>query len=316
MQKNDADFFDLVIIGAGPAGLSAGLYSMRAVLKTVVVEKGVPGGQLAISKEVENYPGFEDITGFELADKLLHHAQSYGLEILQQEVVSIEPGESAHSILLANGRVLRAHALIIATGGTPRKLGIPGENEYLGRGVSYCAKCDGFFFKNKVVTVVGGGDTAVEEALYLRKLASRVYLVHRRDTFRASKILQERLARTDIVTVLDSVPAKISAGPDGVSAITVRSLLTGQEREIATEGVFVFIGLDPNNQTVPPGIELDRAGYAVAGETGATSIPGIFIAGDLRQKYAKQIVVAAAEGCTSALAAAQYVDEKKDRERL
>jgi thioredoxin reductase (NADPH) len=303
--------YDLIILGGGPAGLTAGLYAMRAVLKTILVEKATPGGQVAITKGVENYPGFEDISGLELSDKWLHHAQSYGLELIRDEVTSIQPGGVLHSVFLESGKVLQGHAVIIATGGTARKLGVPGEDELLGRGVSYCAKCDGFFFQDRVVAVVGGGDTALEEALYLTKLASKVYLIHRKSSFRASRILQQRVAESGIELVLDSVVTHICDKDDAVYSILVKNVVTGEQRTIETEGVFIFVGLFPNNQIVPPGIILDDSGYAITDEKCATNIPGIFIAGDLKQKYAKQIVVAAAEGCTAALAAASYVDEKK-----
>jgi thioredoxin reductase (NADPH) len=182
----------------------------------------------------------------------------------------------------------------------------------LGRGVSYCAKCDGFFFQGKVVTVVGGGDTALEEALYLSKLASKVYLVHRRAAFRASKILQKRIQESSVGLILNSVVTQIHANEDGVQSIEVKDLPTGKLETIDTEGVFIFVGLEPNNQIVPPGIRLDSSGYAVTDGKCATGIPGIYVAGDLKTKFAKQIVVAAAEGCIAALAAAEYIDEKKN----
>lgn len=312
MKPNDG-IYDFIILGGGPAGLTAGLYAMRAVLKTVLVEKATPGGQLAITKGVENYPGFEDISGLDLSDRMLNHAQSYGLEVIQDEAVAIGPGpDSLHTVKLASGRALEAHAVLIATGGTPRKLGIPGEDEYLGRGVSYCAKCDGYFFKDRVVTVIGGGDTALEESLYLAKLASKVYLIHRRDSFRAAKLLQKRVRQSGIELLLNSAVTRISAQEDGVDSISVENITTGEQRVLHTEGVFIFIGLIPNNKIIPPGVVVDKFGYAITNEKCETNIPGIYIAGDLRQKYAKQIVVAVAEGCVAALAAATYVYEKKD----
>ncbi len=311
-MNSDGGIYDLIILGGGPAGLTAGLYAMRAVLKTVLVERATPGGQVAITKGVENYPGFEDISGLDLSDKLLHHARSYGLEVIQDEAISMDPGPEFHSVLFSSGKTLKAHAIIIATGGTPRKLGVRGEIEFLGKGVSYCARCDGFFFRDRVVTVAGGGDTALEEALYLTKLASKVYLVHRQDSFRASKILQKRVRDSSIELVLSSVITEICANEDGVHSIAVKELPTGKERIIDTEGVFIFIGLLPNNQIVPPGIKLDSSGYAITDAKCATSIPGIYVAGDLKTKFAKQIVVAAAEGCTAALAAADYIDRKKN----
>jgi len=248
---SESEVYDLIIIGGGPAGLTAGLYAMRAVLKTILVEKATPGGQVAITKGVENYPGFEEISGLELCDKFLHHAQSYGLELIRDEVISIQPGVDLHTVSLESGKVLRGHAVIIATGGTPRKLGVPGEDELLGRGVSYCAKCDGFFFQDRVVSVVGGGDTALEDALYLTKLASKVYLIHRRNSFRASKILQKRVAESGIELVLDSVITRINDQDNAVNSISVKNIVTGEQRIIETEGVFIFVGLFPNNRTAP-----------------------------------------------------------------
>ena len=186
---SQSEFFDLVIIGGGPGGLSAGIYAMRAALKTVLVEKGVPGGQINLSDEVENYPGFAHIGGAELSMKFNEHANTYGLEIVTDEVTVVEPGLEYHSVHLGDGRILNAYAVILATGGTPRKLDIRGESEYYGKGVSYCAVCDGFFFRGKDVVVVGGGDSACEEGLYLAKLAKKVSIIHRRDALRASRIL-------------------------------------------------------------------------------------------------------------------------------
>jgi len=311
-MNSDGGVYDLIILGGGPAGLTAGLYAMRAVLKTILVERATPGGQVAITKGVENYPGIEDISGLDLSDKFLHHAQSYGLEVIRDEAVSVNPGAGLHTVALDSGIILQAYAVIIATGGNPRKLGVRGEIEYMGRGVSYCARCDGFFFRNRVVTVVGGGDTALEEALYLAKLASKVYLVHRRDSFRASRILQKRILESGIELITNSVIGEICANEEGVHAIAVKDLRTGNDRIIETDGVFIFAGLLPNNQIVPPGIKLDSAGYAITDEKCATGIPGIYVAGDLRQKFARQIVIAAAEGCTAALTAADYINEKKN----
>ena len=190
---SEGELYDCIIVGGGPGGLTAGIYAMRAAMKTVLIEKGMPGGQVALTKGVENYPGFIEIGGFELCDRFLKHAESYGLEMIQDEAVSVEPGMESHSVRLADGRLLQAHALILAAGGSARKLDIPGENDNFGKGVSYCATCDGFFFRDKTVVVVGGGDTALEDALYLSKITQRVYLVHRRDAFRGSRILQQRV---------------------------------------------------------------------------------------------------------------------------
>ena len=201
----DKVMYDVIIVGGGPAGLTAGMYAMRAALKTVLIEKGVAGGQVAITKEVENYPGFKEIGGFELCEKFLEHAKAYDLEIRETEAVSTEPGVDYHSVTLADGTVLTSHAVILAAGGTSKKLQAPGEEENFGKGVSYCATCDGFFFRNQVVAVIGGGDTALEDALYLAKITEKVYLIHRRDEFRGSRILQQRVFGEPKIEILRSV---------------------------------------------------------------------------------------------------------------
>ncbi|MGD1076460.1 MAG: thioredoxin-disulfide reductase [Thermodesulfovibrionales bacterium] len=306
--------YDVIIVGGGPAGLTAGLYCKRAALKTVLFEKGLIGGQIAISKEVENYPGLEGITGFDLAEKLVHHTQSYGLPTIQEEVVTVNGGSDLHSVRLANGDLLRTVALILAAGGTVRKLGIPGEAEYLGIGVSYCATCDGFFFRDKTVVVVGGGDTAIEEALYLSKITRKVYLVHRGNTLRASKILQSRvMAEPRIEVIWNTIITEIRGDGRAVDAVAFENTESGVKGQMPTEGIFIFIGYSPNNQLIPPAVRINERGFVVTDEKCETSVPGIFAVGDLRQKFANQIVVAAADGCIAALAAAHYVELQKAR---
>jgi thioredoxin reductase (NADPH) len=306
------EMFDLIIVGGGPGGLTAGLYAMRAALKTLMIEKGLPGGQINLTDSVDNYPGFENISGFDLSQKFVQHAKSYGLEIRQEEVTAVEPGLDCHRVRLANGAVLGTHAVILATGGSPRKLEIPGEMKYYGKGVSYCATCDGFFFRGKNVVVVGGGDTALEEALYLAKITQQVYLIHRRDAFRASRILQQRVMAEDKIEVLwNTIVTEIKAGDEGVNAVALQDTQTGANRDLTIDGVFIFIGFVPNNELVPAGIRMDHDGYVVTDEKCETNISGIFVIGDLRQKYAKQIVLAAADGCNAALAAALCVEMKK-----
>ncbi len=311
------DIYDVIIVGGGPAGLTAGLYCQRATLKTVLFERGLIGGQIAISKDVENYPGVEAITGFDLAEKMAHHARSFGLNIVQQEVEAVTAGSDLHSVRLAGGEHVRTVALILAAGGSVRKLGIPGEGEYLGAGVSYCATCDGFFFRNKTVVVVGGGDTAVEEALYLSRLAVKVYLIHRRGFFRASKILQNRLKNEPSIEIIsDTVVTEIMGTGSAVGAVSLENTVTGEKRELATDGVFIFIGYSPNNQLIPYAVKMNEQGFVITDEKCATNIPGIFAVGDIRKKFANQIVIAAADGCIAALAAAQYVEVYKAGTRL
>ena len=306
--------YDLIIIGGGPGGLTAGIYAKRAALDALLIEKGVAGGQLNNTDIVENWPGTEKITGAELAEKMAAHAASYGLETLAKNVVEIEPGLDFHTVRLEGGEELRAYAVILGTGGSPRKLGIPGEDQYYGRGVSYCAVCDGFFFRDKTVVVVGGGDSALEEALYLAKITRQVYIVHRRDEFRAGMILQKR-AKGDpkIEIIWDTVLSEILAGDGGVNGVRLKNTKTSEERTLATDGVFIFIGFEPNNALVPAGTKQNSDGYVVTDYMCETNVPGIFAIGDLREKYVKQIVTAVADGCVAAQAAAHYVENKRSR---
>lgn len=309
------DIHDLVIVGGGPGGLTAGIYAMRAAMKTILVEKGVHGGQIAMTEDVENYPGIIRATGAELAGMFHEHAASYGLEMISDEVVAVEPGLTHHTVRLANGQSLAAHAVILSTGGSSRKLGVPGEEEYYGRGVSYCAVCDGFFYRNKTVLVVGGGDTAAEEALYLAKIGKKVYMAHRRDALRASRILQQRIqAECKIEMLWNTVVGEIIGTDGAVSGATLRDTVTGETRSLAVDGVFVFVGFTPNNALVPAGTKMNAGGYVVTDDKCQTATPGIFAVGDLKEKYARQIVVAAGEGATAALAAAHYVEGKKASE--
>ena len=311
------EYYDVIIIGGGPAGLSAAIYALRASMRTVLIERASPGGQITLSDEVENYPGFKNINGYDLSEKFLSHAKSYNLEVLSQEATVLEPGLDWHTVQLNGNEQLKSHAVILASGGLPRKLNIPGEDECYGKGVSYCAVCDGFFFRNKTVVVVGGGDTAVEEALYLSKLAEKIYLVHRRDALRASMILQKRLAADKKIEILwDTIVTAIKSHGGQVSAVDLHNNQTAKSRELATDGIFIGIGFDPNNQLVPAGVKVNSEGYVCTDEKCETSISGLFAIGDLREKYGRQIVLSAADGCTAALAAAYYVEVKRAAEKL
>ncbi|MFZ1984068.1 MAG: thioredoxin-disulfide reductase [Desulfatitalea sp.] len=309
------DVYDLVIVGGGPGGLSAAIYAMRAALKTVLIEKAIHGGQINLSDSVENYPGFTHVSGAELSQRFAEHAHSYDLEEINAEVAAIEPGLAHHTVRLADGRSITSHAVILATGGTPRKLKVPGEEELYGKGVSYCAVCDGFFFRGKNVIVVGGGDSACEEGLYLAKLAERVYLVHRRDALRASMILQQRVANECKMEVLwNSVIAEIKADNGAVSGVRLQDTRTGQQRDMPIDGIFVFVGFEPNNQLVPAGVRRSADGFVLTDDQCTTAIPGIYAIGDVRERYARQIVLAAADGCMAALSAAHYVESRKAKE--
>jgi thioredoxin reductase (NADPH) len=229
--------------------------------------------------------------------KFAEHARAYGLEEINEEVTAIEPGIEHHTVRLAGGQVLRSHAVILATGGSPRKLEIPGESEYYGKGVSYCAVCDGFFFRGKELVVVGGGDSACEEALYLAKLASKVYLVHRRDALRASMILQQRVQDDCNIEILwNSVVTEIKADEQGVNGVTLQDTRSQAKREMPIDGVFIFIGFVPNNQLVPAGIRINGDGFVVTDDKCETNTPGIYVVGDLRERYARQIVLEAQKG--------------------
>lgn len=312
---SEKNLYDLIIVGGGPGGLSAGIYAMRAALETVLVEKGIVGGQVVMSDTVENYPGFENVTGAELSEKFSQHAQSYGLKIIYDEVTEILPGMDYHTVKMANGSEYRALGVILGAGGSPRMLNVPGEQEYYGKGVSYCGVCDGFFFRNKTVVVIGGGDTAAEEALYLAKLAKKVYMVHRRDELRAGMILQQRVkSECKIEMLWNTVCTSINADGDGVNSVSLKSTKTSEQWDLPADGAFIFVGFNPNNTLVPRGVKMNAEGYVITDEKCETSIPGLYVIGDLRAKFARQIVVAASDGCIAALAAAHYIETKKSSE--
>jgi len=302
--------YDLIIIGGGPGGLTAGIYAMRATLKTLLIEKGAFGGQMTMTDMVENYPGFDSINGFDLSQKFFDHAKKFELETIQQEVLSVKPlHDSGYEVSLTNGTTYQSNAVILACGGRSRNLQIPGESELYGRGVSYCATCDGFFYRNKTVAVIGGGDTAVEEALYLAKLAKKVYLIHRRDELRAGAILQKRILSDPKVEILwNSIPLDIKDNGQSVNRLVVKNKKTDNEQTIELDGVFIFIGYIPNNAIVPQVVKATDDGYIITDERCRTNLNGLYAIGDLRQNYAKQIVIAAAEGCIAALDAAQYIE--------
>jgi len=302
--------YDVVIIGGGPAGLTAGLYTARARLKSLLIEKGLPGGLVTTTEWVENYPGFEEgIMGVELAQKMEKQAVKFGLEIIQGTVMDISSSKKIKGISLEGDLHYEAKTIILATGAHPRLLKIEGEDEFRGKGVSYCATCDGAFYKGKKIAVVGGGDSAVQEAIFLTKFAEMVYVIHRRDQLRAEKILQERaFSNPKIKFIWNSVPEKIS-GDDGVNALHIRNLKACENSVLDVQGVFIYIGYNPNTEFLKGLVDLDENNYIITDKNMAASTPGIYAAGDVRNKPLKQIATAVGDGATAAMAAVKYIEE-------
>ena len=303
--------YDVLIIGGGPAGLTAGLYTSRADLKTVLVESMMIGGQVITTTKIENYPGFPGgVDGPELMQRFHEHCQEFGLEIVQGEVQALRDLGATKEVTV-DGKQVQARAVIVTTGAEPRKLGIPGEKELVGRGVSYCATCDGAFFRNVPIAVIGGGDTAAEEALFLSRFASKVYLVHRRDALRATRILQERIFANDKIEVVwDSVPEQVLSDNRGVSGLEIINKVTGEKSVLALEGVFFAIGVIPKAHFLADVLELNEDGYIMTDAECRTSMPGVFAAGDVRNKMLKQIATAVGDGAVAAIAAEKYLDEQ------
>ncbi|MGE5620486.1 MAG: thioredoxin-disulfide reductase [Sphingomonadaceae bacterium] len=298
--------YDVVIIGGGPAGLTAGLYAARAKMKAVLLERKWPGGQLLNTEKIEDYPGFESVSGPELAERMEKQARKLGLRIDMEEATAIKPRGSRKLVQTASGEEYLAKAVIVTAGGEPRKLGVPGEAELAGRGVSYCAICDGAFFQDQVVAVVGGGDAAVEEGMFLTRFASKVYIVHRRSELRASRDLQEK-ARSNpkIEFVLNAVVEQIH-GTDQVEYLTI--LRDGQRERLDVSGVFIFVGFVPNTELFHEPVKRDSQGHLVTDAHMKTSIEGIFAAGDVRSQLTRQITTAVGDGTTAAIAAQHYIE--------
>lgn len=309
---SEQKIYDIAIIGGGAGGCTAAIYAMRAAMDTVVFERTLMGGSIMNSNIVENWPGIKQTTGAEFAVMLAEHVAEYNPVVISSKVTEIIPGEVFHTLKAEDGSETRAYAVIVATGGSPKFLNAPGEFPYAGKGVSYCATCDGFFFRNKIVTVVGGGDTAAEEALYLAKMCSKVYMVHRRDQLRASRILQQHiLANPKIEMVWNTVVEEVKGNGEEVKSIAVKNVETGETKDIVTDGVFVFVGFTPNSQVMPDGVELTPEGYVMTDYKCATAIEGIYAVGDVKHNYARQLVIAAGEGSIAALAATAYVENLK-----
>jgi thioredoxin reductase (NADPH) len=301
--------FDLVIIGGGPAGLTAGLYAARARLRTLLLEGHLPGGQVLITDWVENYPGYpEGVTGIDLVRGMVHQAKRFGLEMETRKVESLGQ-DGPVKVVNAGDRRIKTLAVVIATGASPMKLGVPGEDQFFGKGISSCATCDGPFYKNRVVAAVGGGDTAVQESVFLTKFASKVYLIHRRDRFRAEKILQERALASDKIEILwDTVVTGIS-GLTHVENIHIRNVKSGEGRTLKADAFFVWIGIHPNADFLGDSLARDAQGFIQTDDHMATSVPGIFAAGDVRATPLRQIATAVGDGALAAASAEHYIEQ-------
>ena len=305
--------YDVVIIGGGPAGLTAGIYAGRAQLKTVIVEKGLPGGQIAQTDEVENYPGFpEGISGPELASRMVRQAEKFGARIVMDEVLGLEKAEGGY-LVRGYERNYRARAVIVATGANPGRFGVPGEDKFYGRGVSACATCDGFFYRDKEVVVVGGGDAAVEEGIFLTKFARKVTLVHRRDELRANKVAQKRAFQNPKMHFLFSHVVTEILGEDQVTGVRLKNLKTGEEYVYPTDGVFVFIGHEPNTAFLKGVVELRPDGYIAVRDEVFTSEPGIFAAGDVADPIYRQLTTSVGAGTRAAMMAERYLAEEAEK---
>ena len=303
--------YDIIIIGGGPAGLTAGIYAGRAALKTLLIEKDFCGGQVILTDVIENFPGFPDwIRGPDLMERFTLQAKNVGLDVLNGEVKKLVIEKGAFKVIIGNGDVFGALTVVISTGASWNALNVPGEKELTGRGVSYCATCDGPLFKNKEVVVVGGGDTAVGDALFLAKFAKKVTIVHRRDKLRAVKILQERVfAAKNIEVAWNSVVTKIS-GKTSVESVTLKNVVDNKESDLKCDGVFVLVGIRPNSELVKGIVDTDEAGYILADDSMKTSIDGLFACGDVRKKALRQIVTACGDGATAAFTAQHHIENR------
>lgn len=319
-MTNPDDFnFDTIIIGGGPAGLCAAMYAGRGMLKAVVLESRVPGGELLNTELIEDYPGFESILGRDLAEKMASHAKKFGAEIRQATVEAIHrQPDGTFEVRTIEGDSFTSPTVILTAGGTPTKLEVPGEAEYAGFGVSYCAVCDGAFFRHHVIAVVGGGDAAVEEAEYLTRYAKKVYLVHRRDQLRASRILQERLFANPKIEVLWNkkvleVDGRERAGMREVTGLRLEDTITGEISQLPVTGCFVFIGFRPNTGLIREHFRHDAGGYVITDERMMTSIPGLFAAGDLRVQLVRQVTTAVGDATTAAIAVEKYLTDRRSK---
>jgi thioredoxin reductase (NADPH) len=318
MRDDGQQDYDVIIVGGGPAGLCAAMYAGRGMLKALTIERGAPGGELLNTDLIEDYIGFESVKGWELAQKFADHAKKFGAEIVTDTVEKVRRGSDGwFEVITARERHYRAPAVIITAGGTPVKLGVPGEREYAGKGVSYCAVCDGAFFKGEVLAVVGGGDAAVEEADYLTRYASKVYIVHRRDQFRASRILQQRaFANPKIEAVWNKRVVEIVGSERGTDHLELEDTETKDRSQLKVGGVFIFVGFKPNTGIVEGHVDHDAGGYFVTDDRMMTSIPGLFAAGDVRSQLTRQVTTAVGDATTAAIAVEKYLARLREQGKL
>ncbi|WP_426393316.1 thioredoxin-disulfide reductase [Mammaliicoccus sciuri] len=308
--------YDVIIVGAGPAGMTAAVYASRANLSTVMIERGMPGGQMANTEDVENFPGFDLITGPDLSTKMFTHAQKFGAKYEYGDIKEIED-KGSYKVVNMGDKTLTARAIIIATGAEYKKIGVPGEQELGGRGVSYCAVCDGAFFKGKNLYVIGGGDSAVEEGIFLTKFADKVTIVHRRDELRAQKIIQDRAFKNDKIDFIWNTTLKTINEKDGkVGSVTLVSTEDGSESEHQADGVFIYIGMKPLTKPFESLSILNENGYIETNDEMETKVPGVYAAGDVREKTLRQIVTATGDGSIAAQNAQAYIESLEDEEQL
>ncbi|WP_018132803.1 thioredoxin-disulfide reductase [Effusibacillus pohliae] len=309
---NPQQVYDVIIAGAGPAGMTAAVYTSRANMRTLLIEKGSPGGQMVNTEDIENYPGYESVLGPELSQKMFDHARKFGADYVRGQIREIRDGYPFKSVVLDDWEY-KAKSVIVATGAEHRKLGVPGEKEFAGRGVSYCAVCDGAFFADMELVVVGGGDSAVEEAVFLTRYASKVTIIHRRDSLRAQKIIQKRAFENEKIHFIWNQQVLEIRGDSTVSGVLMQNTVTGEVLEYPCQGVFIYIGMDPISYCVKHlGITND-AGYIRTDEQMRTKLPGIFAAGDVREKTLRQVVTATGDGCLAAQSAQHYVEQLDER---
>ena len=312
MKLAEEKIYDVAIIGSGPAGMTAAVYTSRADLSTLMIERGVPGGQMIDTEEVENYPGYESINGSDLSNKMFKHAQKFGAEYAYGDIKEVVDRKE-YKIIKTGSKEIKARAVIITTGAEYRKLGVPGESELGGRGVSYCAVCDGAFFRDRELVVVGGGDSAVEEGVYLTRYASKVTIVHRRDKLRAQKILQDRaFANEKVDFIWNHTVKEIHGENEKVNSLTLVNTVDGTDRKFKADGIFIYIGMLPLTKPFANLGITNENGYIVTDENMETGVPGIFAAGDVREKTLRQIVTATGDGSIAAQSAQHYIEELRE----